>query len=150
MSLSSSASSIELLGYGESWAKPVHGLSFATESLKSSMSKALKMADVDEVDLVLAHAAGTIQGDQEEMMAIHTVLGEETSVLPTKWFTGHSLGASGNVSMVMAKYIFDYGVFTVPYDYNGAIGKKGVETIMINATGFGGNSATVILKRTSY
>ncbi|MDG1260122.1 MAG: beta-ketoacyl synthase N-terminal-like domain-containing protein [Flavobacteriales bacterium] len=150
VSISSVPSEIEIIGYGESWAKPVHGLSFATDAMKSSMSKALKMANTSNIDVVLAHAPGTVQGDDEEMKAIHEVLGKDVFVLPTKWITGHSLGASGNVSIVLAKHIFDEGVIQIPYAHNGERVKREVETILINATGFGGNAATVILRRRAY
>ena len=84
------------------------------------------------------------------MKAIHEVLGKDVFVLPTKWITGHSLGASGNVSIVLAKHIFDEGVIQIPYAHNGERVKREVETILINATGFGGNAATVILRRRAY
>lgn len=149
--LSNEKSEVEILGYGESWTNSTHSLAFASGALIDSMTKALKMAHLSSVDAVLVHAPGTKQGDLEEATAVRKVLGPEVRMVPTKWLTGHTLGASGPVAMMLGMQLLFGEKLVVPYDIEGQVEEDGrMETILVNATGFGGNAASVVLRRSVY
>ncbi len=149
--LSKEKSPLQVLGYGEACSKTKHNLAFASAALKEAMMKALKMADLTTVDAVLMHAPGTIQGDAEEVKAVHEILGNEVRMIPTKWLTGHTLGASGPVSMVLAMALMQGTKLHIPYVFEHKMGEnREVETVLVNATGFGGNAVSILLGKTAY
>ena len=57
---------------------------------EKSMMSALKMAEIDQVDLVIAHAPGTKMGDKAEWSAIKKVFGVDQYVQSVKGLFGHS------------------------------------------------------------
>jgi 3-oxoacyl-[acyl-carrier-protein] synthase II len=137
----------------------VQGIGYATEPLKHnisistnadcfqhSMKMALNGMDNDKVDVIVMHAPGTIKGDSSEYNAIKKVFGNAHPALTSnKWVIGHSLGASGGMSLELAILMMKHQRFIeVPF---GSFSKKPhrVNTVMINAVGFGGNAVSVLL-----
>lgn len=137
----------------------VQGIGFATEPLKHnisistnadcfqhSMKMALNGMDSDKVDVIVMHAPGTIKGDSSEYNAIKKVFGNTHPALTSnKWVIGHSLGASGGMSLELAILMMKHQRFIeVPF---GSFSKKPhrVNKVMINAVGFGGNAVSVLL-----
>jgi 3-oxoacyl-[acyl-carrier-protein] synthase II len=137
----------------------VAGIGFATEVLThhvslsahgdcfvKSMKMALKEAELESVDIIVTHSAGTIKGDMAELNAIQTVFGKTPYLTNNKWKIGHSLGASGMLSLEMAIIMLQENkIFSIPYleqDKPDTIG-----SILINAVGFGGNAVSIIIKK---
>ena len=61
---------------------------------------ALQNTKLNQVDAIVMHAPGTIAGDQSELNAIKIVFGDELpNLVSTKFQTGHTLGASGGLSL---------------------------------------------------
>ena len=109
----------------------------ALESLPSGVS----------VDTVVAHAPGSIKGDEAELSAITRTLPAEVRVVSTKHLTGHAYGASGMVSLALAQALIEGAPWT-GFPYESAIQRdKGgsSQVVLINTAGFGGNSVSVIV-----
>ncbi len=138
----------------------IEGIGFATEILEHSVSisteascfqRSMKMALGDippgSVDAIVMHAPGTLQGDLSEFKAVQKVFGSELPLLTTnKWKTGHTLGASGLLSLEMALLMLQHQVFIpLPYNNPKAESKK-LHRILVNAVGFGGNAVSILLK----
>ena len=110
------------------------------------MKMALRGIDKGEVDVIVMHAPGTIKGDQSEYNAIRKIYGEQLPALTSnKWIIGHSLGASGGMSMEMAILMMKHQEFIeVPFSKLSARPNQ-IKKVMVNAVGFGGNAVSVLL-----
>jgi 3-oxoacyl-[acyl-carrier-protein] synthase II len=128
------------------------------------MRKALANASLEpmQVDAIYAHATGTAKGDTAEIRAINAVHGgRDLPVTGIKGHTGHTGAASGAMSVVAALETFESGMFpnaagTVTVDPEAdfrVITQKpaNVEAavIQINSFGFGGQNASLVLRRPS-
>ena len=114
----------------------------------SSMQQALKTSAKEKVDLVIAHAPGTRMGDRAELRAVEAVLGKGQTMLSVKGLWGHALGASGAQGLGFA-----LDLLTGAKDISicsAVLGREvvDIQSIMVNAAGFGGNVASIILERT--
>lgn len=138
---------IDSIGYGTE--KLTHNVSVTQDAkcFQDSMHMALSYIDED-VDVIVMHAPGTIKGDSSEMRAIEKVFGSNIpAVTSNKWKIGHTLGASGSLSMELAILMLEKQEFIgIPYLKNLKTPEK-IERIMVNAVGFGGNAVSVVLKR---
>ena len=138
----------------------IDGIGYATEILEHSISisaeaicfqKSMKMAlqniNLEDVDVIVMHAPGTIQGDLSEMKAIEKVFGSKIPLLTSnKWKIGHTLGASGMLGIEMAILMLQNQVFIgIPFAGAKTQAKK-INKILINAVGFGGNAVSVLLR----
>ena len=139
----------------------IKGVGFATEVLKhntsvtadaecfqKSMKMALKDISIDDVDVIVMHAPGTIKGDQSEINAIQKVFNNKTPFLTTnKWKIGHTFGASGLLSLELAILMLQHQkAIEVPF----AIKQnhpKNIKHILVNAVGFGGNAVSVLISK---
>ena len=94
------------------------------------------------------HAPGTIQGDLSEFKAIDKIFGNNKPMLTTnKWKTGHTFGASGMLSIELAILMMQHQQFIpVPFAEPQKIRKK-INTVLINAVGFGGNAVSILLSK---
>jgi len=137
---------IEGIGYATEPLK--HNISISTHAdcFQESMKMALSETDPEDVDVIVMHAPGTIKGDSSEFNAIKIVFGDRYPALTSnKWIIGHSLGASGAMSLEMAILMMRHQEFLpVPF---GSFDKKPdqIKKVMINAVGFGGNAVSVLL-----
>ncbi len=137
----------------------IKGIGFATEVLKHNTSvtanaecfqKSMKMAladiSMDDIDVIVMHAPGTIKGDQSEINAIHAVFGDKKPFLTTnKWKVGHTFGTSGLLSLELAMLILQHQkVIEVPFAEKQNHPKK-IRNILVNAVGFGGNAVSVLI-----
>jgi 3-oxoacyl-[acyl-carrier-protein] synthase II len=104
------------------------------------------------VDLIIPHAPGTRKGDMAELEAIAAVFGGCDRRLYThKWLVGHTLGASGLLSLELGILAlrgsdfpsFPYQTRVAPYES----GRNVPKLVLVNAAGFGGTIVTVILGR---
>jgi 3-oxoacyl-[acyl-carrier-protein] synthase II len=128
-----------------------------------AMKAALEDAGVEpeEIDYVKAHGTATPANDVIETRAVKLVFGESTRVPVSslKSMIGHSLGASGAVEAVGALLALGGGFLpptinlTTPdpecdLDYVPNVSRpRELQTILVNAFGFGGNNAAVVFQR---
>jgi len=138
----------------------ITGIGYATEILEhnaslstngdcfvKSMTMALGNKKPDEIDIIITHTPGTIKGDLAEFNAIKKVFCNKIPSLTTnKYKLGHTLGASGMLSVEMAILMLKKQEFiTVPYIETEF--PKQIKNIMVNAVGFGGNAVSVLLSK---
>ncbi|TXD53188.1 MULTISPECIES: beta-ketoacyl synthase N-terminal-like domain-containing protein [unclassified Polaribacter] len=148
-------------GFVENALATIVGVGFATEVLQHNTSisadakcfqKSMKMAlgeiKVNEIDVIVMHAPGTIKGDQSEVNAIKSLFGEITPFLTTnKWKLGHTFGASGMLSLELGLLMLQHQqVIEVPFAEKQMHPKK-IKNVLINAVGFGGNAVSVLLSK---
>ena len=123
-------------------------LSSNADCMQKSMRMALEDAGVSDVDVVLMHAPGTEQGDKSEVRAVEEVLGKGVYMISTKHQTGHTLGASGGLSLDLAIEMLVRGeVVNFPYDVSVKQSAVAPETVLVNAVGFGGNAVSIVLQK---
>jgi 3-oxoacyl-(acyl-carrier-protein) synthase len=113
-----------------------------------SMKKALGNRPVRDIDAIVMHAPGTLQGDRAEYNAIANLFGDSIPFLTSnKWKIGHTLGASGILSIELALAMINRNrAVGVPYIEHKQIPKE-IRNIMVNAAGFGGNAVSIIVSR---
>lgn len=138
------------MGYAiEQISSPV-SISRDGQSLQKSMQMALAESGLSTVDAVICHSPGTIQGDLAEWQAIQNTFKDRMPYLTTnKWKMGHTLGASGGLSLEMALLMLQHQTcIGIPF---GELQKQAkpaeIKTIMVNAAGFGGNAVSIILSK---
>jgi 3-oxoacyl-(acyl-carrier-protein) synthase len=119
----------------------------------------LKPADIGYIN---AHGTSTQLNDKSETAAIKNVFGEQAYNVPissTKSMTGHLMGASGSVEVVICTQVFQHN--TLPATINYEVPDPNCDLdyvpnhprlaepdhIMSNSFGFGGHNATLILSR---
>jgi 3-oxoacyl-(acyl-carrier-protein) synthase len=138
----------------------ITGIGFATEILSSSTSisteaecfqKSMKMAigsyAVDDIDAIVMHAPGTIQGDKTEFEAIKKVFGNQLPMLTSnKWKVGHTFATSGLLSVELAILMLQNQYFIETPFYKNQITTKKLRSVLVNAVGFGGNAVSVLIE----
>lgn len=139
----------KITGIGYATEPLEHNVSLSTNALcfQRSMAMALGTLSPDEVDVVVTHTPGTVKGDLAEINAIKKIFCNKTPSLTTnKWKIGHSLGASGMLSVEMAILMLTHQEFiAVPFTVETK--PKRIKNIMINAVGFGGNAVSILLTK---
>ncbi len=146
--LSETPSPYRITGFGEAAQQLSSPVAMADDALRKSMQKALNQAAPypRDIDLVIGHAPGTALGDPQELAVVRELLGDHPRIVSGKWMTGHTLGASGAIALSQALDAFHNGFPELPYE---SIDTRGTrdrpKRILINATGFGGNAATLIV-----
>lgn len=135
------------IGYGTELLEHNASLSTNADCFQRSMTMALGDLNPDEVDVIVTHTPGTIKGDLAEYNAIKTIFCNKIPALTTnKLKVGHSLGASGLLSIEMAVLMLNHQTFIdIPYLEQSS--PKKISKIMINAVGFGGNAVSVLLSK---
>ena len=139
----------------------ISGIGFATEVLKHNVSistnaicfqDSMKMALgdhlPDKIDVIVMHAPGTIKGDQSEVNAISKIFDKKIPFLTTnKWKLGHTLGASGMLSLELAILMLqNQKLIEVPFAEK-QIHPKSINKILVNAVGFGGNAVSILVSK---
>ena len=139
---------IEGIGYATELLEHNTSISAEADCFQKSMRMALKNTDISEVDVIVMHAPGTIKGDSSEYKAIQKIFGNNLPRLTTnKWKIGHTLGASGMLSIDFAMLMLEHQEFIgVPFVSDHHF-KKSIQKILINAVGFGGNAVSVLLSK---
>ena len=91
---------------------------------------------------------GRQQGDRAELEALRSLFGPNAPYLTcNKWLLGHTLGASGTLSLEYAALLLNGGrPAVIPYRtlFEG-VEPNTVRRVLVNSIGFGGAAATVIL-----
>lgn len=131
-----------------------------------AMALALKDAElgIGDVDYINAHGTSTPLGDVAELNAIKSLFGEKAydiNISSTKSMTGHLLGAAGAVEALACIHAIRDGIIppTINFvtedeniDYRlrltlNAPVHRNVDVALCNNFGFGGQNASLILKR---
>ena len=161
MVLGEGAGSLSISNEKENSIAKITGVGYATEKLKHSVSisanatcfqRSMKMAlgdkNADEIDAIVMHAPGTIKGDVAELNAIKALFGgEHPAVTSNKWKIGHTFGASGILSMELAILMLQHNTFIeVPFAKISKAPKR-LQTILVNAVGFGGNAVSILISK---
>jgi len=156
----------EVIGYGATAdashiTLPAPGGIGAVRAAQRAIAKA--GIDVTEIDHVNAHATSTPQGDDAELQAIRTLLGNrapEVSITANKSMLGHTLGAAGAIEAVAT--ILTIRESCVPptinlEDPDDEVGDldivtkrakvQDVRVALSNSFGFGGHNAALICRR---
>jgi len=127
-----------------------HNISISAEAdcFQKSMKMALKDEDLDDIDVIVMHAPGTIKGDLTELRAIEKVFGSKLPLLTTnKWKIGHTFGASGILSLELALLMIQNNTFVnVPFSEK-QNQTKSIKKVLINAVGFGGNAVSILIEK---
>ena len=138
-------------GYGYASEILIHDVSISETAgcFQKSMRMALQKAGLDTVDAIVMHAPGTVKGDQAEWNAISAVFEDRLPLLTSnKWMIGHTLGASGMMSLEMAVRMLQYNHFIAsPFYEQERNTVAPLNHIMINAVGFGGNAVSIIVSK---
>jgi 3-oxoacyl-(acyl-carrier-protein) synthase len=139
---------IEGVGYATELLEHNTSISAEADCFQKSMRMALKNTDISEVDVIVMHAPGTIKGDSSEFKAIQKIFGNDLPLLTTnKWKIGHTLGASGMLSIEFAMLMLEHQEFIgVPFVSHHHL-KTPIQKVLINAVGFGGNAVSVLLTK---
>ena len=139
----------------------IEGVGFATEPLTHNISistdadcfqRSMRMAidgmNPEEIDVIVTHTPGTLKGDSSEVLAIRKVFGNHQPALTSnKWIIGHTLGASGAMSLEMAILMLNNQKFIgIPF-LEGQSAPKQLRKVLVNAVGFGGNAVSLIISR---
>jgi 3-oxoacyl-[acyl-carrier-protein] synthase II len=129
-----------------------------------AMSLALADAGISasEVDYIAPHGTATPLNDVSETRACKTVFGERAYQIPissNKSMVGHMLGAAGAISTIATVLAIRDGIVppTINLDHPdpecdldyvpNTAREVGVDTAIANAFGFGGQNATVVVRR---
>lgn len=140
-----------ITGFGYATDDLQHSISITDEAecFQKSMKMALQNVSLDEVDVIVMHAPGTIKGDKSEYKAIQKVFNKNLPMLTTnKWKIGHTFGASGMLSIELAILMMQHQHFIgVPF-VNEPSPRKAIRNVLINAVGFGGNAVSILLSST--
>ncbi len=139
---------IESIGFAFEPPPSATGLNPDGFLLFKSMQNALQqMITPEPVDLLLLHGTGTLKGDAAEMNAVKNCFAENIPNLYTnKWKVGHSYGASAALHLELALLCIQNNLkLTLPYPSIINNHEKRIRKVMINATGFGGNAASLII-----
>jgi len=129
------------------------------------MTRALEEAGVVGVDYVHAHATDTVQGDAAEVEAITRLTAKrgipDITVSSHKGALGHLLHASAFPGLVAAIGAIRDGLLPttiglrepllargvhLPVEGPASVAPRPVEHVLVNAFGFGGNNASVLLR----
>ncbi len=140
--------------------QPAPGGEGAIRAMKAALNDAgLQPTDIQYVN---AHGTSTYFNDKNETEAIKTVFGDyayELAISSTKSMTGHLLGASGALELIVSALTINHGKVhpTANYEFpdpscdlnyvpNKAIEKE-INAAISNSFGFGGHNVTLCVKK---
>ena len=142
---------IEAVGFGFEKIESKTGISAEGINFQQSMRHALSQLDPEDnkIDVIITHSPGTKAGDRAELTAVQTVFSADLPVITTnKWLLGHTLGASGALSLQYGMHLLREKLIpALPYQNQLVSGSPAsFRRVMINAAGFGGNAASVVIR----
>lgn len=138
------------------------------EGMREAMAEAHQRAGVTaaDIDLLMIHGTGTELNDQVEALAIRELFGTAANRIPIsglKSMTGHTSGASGLIGVVVAIEALNQGCIPPTAGFSEPIPEaEGMHIVagrayeaqmrlaQVNAFGFGGLNAVVILEKAAH
>ncbi|WP_127845779.1 beta-ketoacyl synthase N-terminal-like domain-containing protein [Psychroflexus aestuariivivens] len=139
----------KIAGFGYATEQITHNISISTDAkcFQKSMKMALNEADLENVDAIVLHAPGTVKGDLAEVKAIEKNFPKMPLLTTNKWQIGHTFGASGMMNIEMALIMLRTGKFLENPFYKQKSNSKTIESVLVNAVGFGGNAVSILLTK---
>ncbi|RSK29593.1 beta-ketoacyl synthase N-terminal-like domain-containing protein [Hymenobacter metallilatus] len=127
------------------------GLSPEGRHFQQAIRQALAQAGLapTDIDAVVLHSPGTPAGDAAERSALRAIFGLELPpLLSNKWLLGHTLGASAALSLDFACQVLETQQWpAAPFATDLATStNKPIRRMLVNAAGFGGNAASVVVE----
>ncbi len=133
----------------------------SAQTLQKCMQGALDAAQVkpEEIDLINAHATGTIAGDIAETQAAHAVFGPQVRINSLKGHLGHTMGASGSLESIACvemlarqtvlptQNLCDADPLCAPLNYVKKAENFPVRVILKNSFAIGGNNCSLVFRR---
>jgi len=134
-------------------------------SFRRSMLRALKEADmtIDHVSYINAHGVSAPITDLCEARAIHDILGDRVQQVPVtsiKSMIGQPFAAGCPMQIVSSVLTLEHRIIPPTIHYsepdpnirlnvvaNSALGKENLDSVLVNAFGYGGTNVSVILKQ---
>ena len=149
LSIKPKVNAITVSGVGYATENISHSVALSTEAdcLQQSMQMALDLAQVQSVDVVVMHAPGTVKGDSSELTAVKKTFKQLPALTTNKFLIGHTFGASGAMSLEMAVLMLKNNTFIPNPFYKNEELPQEINSVMVNAVGFGGNAVSVVLEK---
>jgi 3-oxoacyl-[acyl-carrier-protein] synthase II len=153
----------EIGGYGLS-CDAHHMTTAAIDGIASCMRKALREADItsDDVDYISAHGTGTLANDRAECAAIKEVFGPRYKIIPVssiKSMLGHTMGAASALEAITCALVVKNNIMPPTINFEtpdpecdidcvpNQARKNTVNIVLNNSYAFGGNNASVVVKK---
>lgn len=137
--------SIESWGWAMDHIKHPSAIDSEGRALQESMKMALTSYN-KPIDLVIAHAPGTILGDKAEVHAIQKVLGNTIPIISNKTVYGHTFSSSFLLN-IMSLFGINESIQSSSKVF-GQINQPNapVKSALINAIGFGGQAVSAVVE----
>lgn len=136
------------------------------EPIFRCMHKSMQRANLnlEDIDLLKAHATGSENSNSAEANAINLLFEEynsSTKVSALKPYIGHTLGACGTNEIILTIYCIEKGIFPATLGFEKSNSKilfqpltshtknNSKATILFNFVAFGGNNSSIILSNKS-
>ncbi|MFH1062023.1 MAG: beta-ketoacyl-[acyl-carrier-protein] synthase family protein [Candidatus Omnitrophota bacterium] len=151
----------EIAGYGLS-CDAFHMTNPQVEGVSACMESALKHSRVtpDDVDYISAHGTGTRFNDRTESVSINKIFGNrKVPVSSIKSMLGHTLGAASAIEALACCMAIENSIIPPTINYEtpdpecdidcvpNAARKQTVNIALNNGFAFGGNNASVVIKK---
>lgn len=153
----------EIAGYGLS-CDGHHMTNASVAGITECMLRALQSSGTarEEVDYISAHGTGTAANDRTECAALKEVFGPRSSTVPVssiKSMLGHAMGAASAMEAVACALVIRDGILPPTINYEtpdpecevdcvpNVARRQEVRVALNNSYAFGGNNASVVLKK---
>jgi 3-oxoacyl-[acyl-carrier-protein] synthase II len=153
----------EIIGYGLS-CDAHHMTASSVEGVAESMKKALREAGCTpgDVDYVSAHGTGTPTNDRNECAAMKQVFGESSRTIPTssiKSMLGHTMGAASALEAIVCALVVKTNMIPPTLNFEtpdpecdidcvpNKARNQTVDMALNNSYAFGGNNASLVIKK---
>jgi 3-oxoacyl-[acyl-carrier-protein] synthase II len=153
----------EIAGYGLS-CDARHMTNASVEGITQCMRKAMREAGIspEDVDYISAHGTGTIANDRAECAAIKEVFGASYKEIPVssiKSMLGHTMGAASALEAVVCALAVKNDIIPPTINFEtpdlecdidcvpNQARKHAVNIALNNSYAFGGNNASVVVKK---
>jgi 3-oxoacyl-[acyl-carrier-protein] synthase II len=150
-------------GYGTSFEKMQGSNCPSAKAISASMNNALAHADIkpSEIDVIIAHGDGTINGDRNEMNAIQDLLYgciDKVKIFSSKSALGHMLAASSPVDVILGIQMINHGIIPAIHGFDkpeedillhivtGTPVNISPKRILINSLSYEGQCASLVLE----
>lgn len=145
----------EIIGWGAATeSSTLTGVSNDGKALGAAIAKAIQIAGIpaSAIDFIVGHGAGTMKGDSAEREAYRAIFTEVPPLVWHKWCSGHMLGASAALSVMLACEHLRTGLLPPhPYLPEGHPMREPIRLIapkiaLITSMGFGGSACALLVK----